>query len=553
MKKIHLSYSLMLLCVVFLAFSLPAVSQTRYNTAQATETFKFSTWNTEWLSCSQNSPNDDELQINNVVAVIKAMNSDLVAIQEVGTSATYATVDTIVRRLGTDWGGSIIPSSNDNCAQNQGIVYKKARVQLVSASLLTNSGASYDWSSGRYPVQYNVNLLVNGTTVPVSFINIHAKAMGDATSYARRKSASEALKALLDGSTYTDKKVILLGDFNDYLTGTQCSACSPADSPYKNFVDDNVNYNCLTTGLTDPYYSSPVIDNIIISNELFDNYKANSTVREVTATQNISNYANTTSDHTPISATFNFSAGNPPCENLSFSETFASNFGQFTPYSVSGNQVWTWKSIYGATVSGYASAVNNENEDWLISPAFDLSGKTSATLTFSHALNYCPNQTDIVTNQTLWVSTNYNSGAPSTATWTQLNIPVMPSGSSWTFINSGNVVIPVAKLQSNVHFAFKYLSGTTVAGTWEIKDLTLTATCTATDVKTPATAAQSKVFAIGRTVMIDNASEQSISVFDITGRLIFAKPSVRQLELPMHQAGVYMVRIGSETRKIMCY
>ena len=92
-----------------------------------------------------------------------------------------------------------------------------------------------------------------------------------------------------------------------------------------------------------------------------------------------------------------------------------------------------------------------------------------------------------------------------------------------------------------------------MAGSWEIKDLRLTATWNDSDVKTHATAAQSKVFAIGRTVMIDNASEQDISVFDITGRLIFAKPSVRQMELPMHQAGVYMVRIGSETYKIMCY
>ena len=38
---------------------------------------------------------------------------------------------------------------------------------------------------------------------------------------------------LLDGSTYNSKNVILLGDYNDYLTGTQCDNCSPAISPYK--------------------------------------------------------------------------------------------------------------------------------------------------------------------------------------------------------------------------------------------------------------------------------------------------------------------------------
>ena len=96
------------------------------------------------------------------------------------------------------------------CDQYQAIVYKKSKIQLVSASLMTNAGSSYDWSSGRYPVLYSVNLLAGATTVPVSFVNIHAKAMGDATSYSRRKSASESLKLLLDGSTYNTKKVIVL-------------------------------------------------------------------------------------------------------------------------------------------------------------------------------------------------------------------------------------------------------------------------------------------------------------------------------------------------------
>jgi predicted extracellular nuclease len=58
--------------------------------------------------------------------------------------------------------------------------------------------------------------VVGNSTVPVALINIHAKAMGDKTSYARRKAASLSLKALLDGNSYNTKNVILLGDFNDY-------------------------------------------------------------------------------------------------------------------------------------------------------------------------------------------------------------------------------------------------------------------------------------------------------------------------------------------------
>ena len=41
-------------------------------------TFKITTWNTEWLSCSINGPTDEQLQVNNVAKVIKALDVDVV-------------------------------------------------------------------------------------------------------------------------------------------------------------------------------------------------------------------------------------------------------------------------------------------------------------------------------------------------------------------------------------------------------------------------------------------------------------------------------------------
>lgn len=532
----------------------PGISQTRFNASQATVEFKFTTWNAEWLGCADNDPADDELQINNVVTVIKAMNSDLVALQEVNTTNIYATVDTIVHKLGEGWNGSIVLSTNySGCDQYQAIVYKTSKVRLVSASLITDGGSSSDWSGGRFPVLYNVNLLAGGTEIPVSFVNIHAKAMGDATSYSRRKSASESLKLLLDGSIYNTKKVILLGDFNDYLTGTQCFSCSPADSPYKNFVDDTGNYKCLTTGLYDPAYSSPVIDNIIISNELFDNYVLNSTKRETTATQSVTNYTSTTSDHVPVSASFNISSGNsePLCENVSYSESFLSSIGDFIPYSVTGDQTWYWRQTYGACVSGYLAGVNYPNENWLISPVFDLSNKSSASLTFNHALNYCSNVSDILSNQTLWVSANYTEGAPASASWTQLMIPNMPSGNTWTYVSSGNIDFPSQMLQSNVRFAFKYLSNANVAGTWEIKDLVFNANCVTTDIPTTATNSLSKIYVSNRQIKIINQNPNPVLVYDITGQILFNVPLAQNIEIPVKQQGVYIVRIGNEANKVV--
>ena len=549
MNKLNLTL-IILLISAGLVNTQPVPSQNRFNAKQVNDEFKFTTLNTEWLSCSSYAPTNDELQINNIVTVIKTISPDIIALQEVGTSSTYATLDTIVRRLGNEWAGSIIPTSNDNCGQNQGIVYKKSKVQLVSASLITNGGSSYYWSNGRYPVLYNVNLLVNDSLVPVSIINIHAKAMGDASSYARRLGASVGLKALLDGSSYNSKKVILMGDFNDYLTGTQCSTCSPGDSPYKNFMDDMVNYKCLTPGLYDPAYSSPVIDNIIISNELVDNYKQNSTFREDLATQGITNFRNTTTDHVPISAIFSFSNVTSVCENINYSETFAASLGGFTYYSVVGSQNWSWSQSYGAVVSGYASG-NNPNEDWLISPAFDLSGKTSATLAFSHALNYCPIQSDIINNQTLWVSSNYNVGAPASATWTQLAIPTMPSGTNWNYVNSGNITLPVQMMQNNVRFAFKYLSNATVAGNWEIKGISFNTECSATGIPTTAKQPQSTVYVSDKQIKIINQQPEPVAVYDITGRVLFSIPAVQNLEIPVRLPGVYIVHVGNEVNKVI--
>ena len=513
-------------------------------------TFKITTWNTEWLSCSINGPTDEQLQVNNVAKVIKALDVDVVALQEVGTSSTYSTIDTLVRRLGSEWGGSIIPWSADNCNQNQGIIYKKSKVQFVSASLMSSAGTSYNWSSGRFPVLYNLNLVVGNSTVPVALINIHAKAMSDESSYARRKAASLSLKALLDGNSYNTKNVILLGDFNDYLTGTQCRSCSPAESPYKNFVDDTQNYKGLTGGLYDPNYNSPVIDNIIISDELFDNY-SNAVLRETTAAQVVPNFTSTTSDHYPISATFSFGDGPAGCQNFSFSETFGQSLGAFTQQSVQGTQTWGWRAQYGAVISGYQNSVANPNEDWLVSPALDLSGSSSATLHFEHALNYAGTVGDNMNNYSLWITDGYSSGLPSTANWTKLTIPTMPAGNNWTFVNSGDITIPTDLMKQNIRFAFKYQSNETVAATWEVRNITVDGKCNQTQSDPPLLETQSKVYAAGGIIKIENKQAMPVSVFDITGRILYSVPAIQNSEFDVMQQGIYIVRCGNKVVKVV--
>jgi len=151
-----------------------------------------------------------------------------------------------------------------------------------------------------------------------------------------------------------------------------------------------------------------------------------------------------------------------------YSEPFTTSLGGFTTFSVIGAQTWAWSS-YGATMTGFQNSVNNDNEDWLISPSINLSTiTTSAKISFSHAINK-GNVANVQTNHTLWISKDLVGNDPSTASWTQITIPAYPSGTSWTFIKSGDVIIPAAFLgKPNVRFAFQYKSSTLESATWEI-------------------------------------------------------------------------------------
>lgn len=287
---------------------------------QGVATFKITNWNTEWLGCATPNfgPDNETQQLNNVATAMLAMNSDIYCIQEITNTSSVATIQNLVNLLGSnDWGGVINPVNTDNCDQRQALIYKKSKVLFSSSSMLSTGnsyqGNSYDynWSGGRYPVVYNVYLLAGNNQIPVSLVNIHAKAEDNtAMAYTRRLGASVGLKTILDGANYNSKNVILIGDYNDYLVGTTNSQCACTNSPYKNFMDDPTRYIPVTHTITDvdtSWGTHPIIENIIISNELSTNYLANSAAQEVTMPQLIGGYYSTTSNHLPVSAMFQFS------------------------------------------------------------------------------------------------------------------------------------------------------------------------------------------------------------------------------------------------------
>ncbi|MBN2639467.1 MAG: choice-of-anchor J domain-containing protein, partial [Bacteroidales bacterium] len=168
--------------------------------------------------------------------------------------------------------------------------------------------------------------------------------------------------------------------------------------------------------------------------------------------------------------TYNYSATDPQFGEVTvFSDDFSNGLVNFDSVSIVGDQKWYGSSYtstsgtdYFAKISGYSGGAQ-DNEDWLISPAINLNGYIDAKLEVSQAAKYLNDEWDQI--QVL-ISSDY-SGDVTTANWTQVTIDTLPSGSDYTFVSSGKVDIS-AYNGMTIHVAFKYLSTTTNAATWEI-------------------------------------------------------------------------------------
>ena len=150
------------------------------------------------------------------------------------------------------------------------------------------------------------------------------------------------------------------------------------------------------------------------------------------------------------------------------SANFNSSWNNFETISVTGAQVWDRDNTYGpdftpcAQMSGYENG-SFANEDWLISPAVDLTGYTSVILTFETAKNYTGNNLEVK------ISTDY-SGDPSSAVWTDLQATLSPGNNNWEWIPSGDVDLSSYAGQT-VYVGFKYTSTASASATWEVDNV----------------------------------------------------------------------------------
>ena len=156
----------------------------------------------------------------------------------------------------------------------------------------------------------------------------------------------------------------------------------------------------------------------------------------------------------------------PGGETVVFEESFATGQGSFTIDNKQlpngeGSFVWNLGSFNDdkfMKASAYIGGTKYASESWLVSPLVDLSQATTATLTFDHAHNYAGTAEE---EFTLWATET------SADNWQQLTIDKYGSGFKFTTAT----IDLSAYAGKTIKFAFKYVSTTDAAGTWEIKNV----------------------------------------------------------------------------------
>ena len=151
--------------------------------------------------------------------------------------------------------------------------------------------------------------------------------------------------------------------------------------------------------------------------------------------------------------------------DLPYCQDFTSSFGSYTTYDVLGAE--SFEIAYStAKMTGFVNNSNRANEDWLISKRFSMEGVSQASLTMSYIMRYFNNVNEDVTIQ---VSTDYTSGDPTSATWSQ--IPASwTEGSDWSTFASTTIDLSQFAGQK-VTVAVKYLSNDEKAGTLEVQSI----------------------------------------------------------------------------------
>lgn len=258
------------------------------------ETLDIITWNIEWF------PKEGQTTINNVKGIIKALDAEIIAIQEVDSKSS---LQLLLNQL-DDYDGYYL---NDDY-QSLAYIYKKSNVEILSRYEIYTT-QPYWKPFPRSPLVLKIRYKNENYYI----INNHLKCCGDGyldpyDSYdeeARRQQACQLLDDYIS-EELGNQKVILLGDLNDEITDYS------SDNVFNIFLNKEEEYLFTNMEIAEgnannwSYPSWPShLDHILITNELFDRVRPNGASCEVIKLDEhfyggFYEYDNKVSDHRPV-------------------------------------------------------------------------------------------------------------------------------------------------------------------------------------------------------------------------------------------------------------
>lgn len=247
------------------------------------QTLDIATWNIE------NYPKTNST-LQTVTDIIENYDLDLIALQEITSQTAF---NNLVNEL-DGWEGFITQINGSNLML--AYLYKTSEVTVNGTPINLYEEATEDnndaFTAFRRPYLIDIT---HSNGLSVKLINVHLKCCNGSED--RRRKASDFLKTYIDDNL-PDDEVVILGDFNDEIVDS--------DNVFQNFLDDSQNYDFTTLEIAQgpstgwsfqsPTFSSQ-IDQVLITNELFDNETSTSVLA---LDDCLSTYEGLVSDHRPV-------------------------------------------------------------------------------------------------------------------------------------------------------------------------------------------------------------------------------------------------------------
>lgn len=174
------------------------------------------------------------------------------------------------------------------------------------------------------------------------------------------------------------------------------------------------------------------------------------------------------------SASYTITVKNPVLAEvtLPYTETFKDDQGSFVIEDVNlSGLTYVWKhDNYGYMKASAYAGSNKAAESWLISPTIDMTNIEKSTLTFEQCINkYFGN---VEEEATLWVKEDGGE-------WNQITLtyPTLPEDGNWSDFETQTVDL-TSYAGKKIKIGFKYTSTEAAAGTWEIKNVSITGLAT---------------------------------------------------------------------------